>query len=220
MGRAIRRSFSPKLKFQVVLEALKGHRTPGQIAKAYGVHPNSIGRWKTAVVERGPEIFAREQAVEAYERRIAELERLLGQKEVEIALVKTSWGRAVELGRENPAGARRGTRLRAASGVGGPRPGAFDVGLPSRRPRELRSEVPAPAGAARGHCPVVPGVRLPSRDHGAARDVWRTPHREARAPRGCIVHHDQDPVFTGYAAGQADAAGVRSLALRGALSTT
>ncbi len=94
MGRATRRSFSPKLKFQVVLEALKGDRTPGQIAKAYGVHPNSIGLWKKAVVERGPELFAREQAVEAYERRIAELERLLGQKEVEIALLKNFLGQS------------------------------------------------------------------------------------------------------------------------------
>jgi transposase-like protein len=88
MGRGTRRAYTPKLKFQVVLEALTGERSPGQIAKAYGVHANSIGLWKKSFLERGPEIFSRDNAVEQYERRIAELERLLGQKEVEIALLK------------------------------------------------------------------------------------------------------------------------------------
>ncbi len=92
MGRATRRAYSPKLKFQVVLEALSGERTPGQIAKAYGVHANSIGLWKKAFLERGPEVFGREGAVEDYERRIADLERLVGRKEVEIALLKNFLG--------------------------------------------------------------------------------------------------------------------------------
>lgn len=92
MGKATRRPYSPKLKFQVVLEALSGERTPGQIAKAYGVHANSIGLWKKAFLERGPEIFGREGTVEEYERRIADLERLLGRKEVEIALLKNFLG--------------------------------------------------------------------------------------------------------------------------------
>jgi len=88
MGKATRRQYSAKLKFQVVLESLSGTRTPAQIGKAYRVHPNSVGLWKKALLERGPELFARENAVAQYERRIAELERLLGQKEVEIALLK------------------------------------------------------------------------------------------------------------------------------------
>ena len=83
-----RRSYSPKLKFQVVLEALREEKTPAQIAKAYGVHANTVGLWKKAFLDRGPEIFAQDGAVAEYERRIAELEQLLGKKEVEIALLK------------------------------------------------------------------------------------------------------------------------------------
>ena len=41
-----RRRYTPKLKAQVVLEVLEGDKTPGQVAKAYGVHPNSVGLWK------------------------------------------------------------------------------------------------------------------------------------------------------------------------------
>jgi transposase-like protein len=33
---------SPKLKFQVALEALRGQKTPGQVAKQYGIHPKSV----------------------------------------------------------------------------------------------------------------------------------------------------------------------------------
>jgi hypothetical protein len=39
-------------------------------------------------LERGPELFAEAPEVKEYERRIAELEQLLGKKEVEIALLK------------------------------------------------------------------------------------------------------------------------------------
>ncbi len=84
--------YSPKLKFQVVLEVLTGDKTAGQVAKAYGVHPNSISNWKQTVLEKGPELFAKDGTVAEYEKQIADLERLLGQKEVEIALLKNFLG--------------------------------------------------------------------------------------------------------------------------------
>ena len=89
---AARRRYTPKLKAQVVLEVLAGDKTPGQVAKAYGVHPNSVGLWKRRFVERAPEIFADETTVNEYERRIRDLEQLLGSKEVEIALLKDFLG--------------------------------------------------------------------------------------------------------------------------------
>jgi len=88
-----RKRYSPKLKFQVVLEALTGEKTPGQIAKQYGIHPNSVGLWKKQFLERGAELFAQDDSVQEYERRLADLEQLLGKKEVEIALLKNFLGR-------------------------------------------------------------------------------------------------------------------------------
>ena len=88
------KSYPPKLKFQIVLEALKGERTVGQIAKAYGVHPNSVNKWKQEFLENGPEVFDQEGVVAEYEKRLADLEQLLGKKEVEIALLKNFLGRA------------------------------------------------------------------------------------------------------------------------------
>jgi len=87
--------YSPKLKFQVAMEVLRDSRRPSQVAKAYGVHPNSVNKWTKTILEEGPELFAKDGAVAEYERRIAELERLLGQKEVQIALLKNFLGRTL-----------------------------------------------------------------------------------------------------------------------------
>jgi hypothetical protein len=45
-------------------------------------------------LEKGIEVFAQEGTVAEYERRIAKLERLLGQKEVEISLLKNFLGQS------------------------------------------------------------------------------------------------------------------------------
>jgi transposase len=87
------RRYSPKLKFQIVLEAITEDRTIDQIARAYGVHPPRVGSWKKVSREKAPEVFAWDDTVAKYERRIAELEQLLGRKEVEIALLKNFLGR-------------------------------------------------------------------------------------------------------------------------------
>ena len=80
--------YSPKFKFQVVMELLQGDKTAGQVAKAYGVHPNTVNNWKQQLYEHGAEVYAKDGTVAEYERRIADLEQLLGKKEVEIALLK------------------------------------------------------------------------------------------------------------------------------------
>ncbi len=94
MERRSRKRISSKLKFQVVLEHLTSEKTPGQIAKAYGVHPNSIGLWRKTLMARGPEVFERSGGSDSHDRRMAELEQLLGKKEVEIALLKNFLGRS------------------------------------------------------------------------------------------------------------------------------
>jgi transposase len=87
-----KKMYSPKVKFQVVLEALTGEKTPGQIAKEYGIHPNSVGLWKKEFLERGAELFSEDGTVQEYERRIRQLEQLVGKKEVEIALLENFSG--------------------------------------------------------------------------------------------------------------------------------
>ena len=80
--------YSSRFKFQVVMDVIEGERTIGQIARCSSIHTASIQRWKSEFLEKGPEIFSQETTCHEYERRIQELERLIGHKEVEIALLK------------------------------------------------------------------------------------------------------------------------------------
>ena len=53
-------------------------------------------RWKRACPENGPAVFGKDKTLAAYEKRIKEMERLLGHKEVEIARLHNSWTAARE----------------------------------------------------------------------------------------------------------------------------
>ena len=85
--------YTAKFKFQIVLELLSGEKTAAQVAKAYGIHPNTASAWKRAFLEMGAEVFSQDSMIAEYERRIAEMEQLLGKKELEIALLKNFLGR-------------------------------------------------------------------------------------------------------------------------------
>jgi transposase-like protein len=80
--------YSAKFKFQVVMEVVTGDKSQAQVAKAYGFHPNTVGSWKKTFLKKGSEVFAKDSVVSEYERRIADLEQLIGKKEVEITLLK------------------------------------------------------------------------------------------------------------------------------------
>lgn len=88
MSEKYGKRYTARFKFQVMLEVLRGTKTTGQIARAYGVHPITVTHWKREFMEKGPEIFGQQATLHEYERKIQELERLIGHKEVEIALLK------------------------------------------------------------------------------------------------------------------------------------
>ena len=87
------KQYTAKFKFQVVLELLSGEKTVAQVAKTYGIHPNTASAWKIAFLKKGAEVFSQDSMIAEYERRIAEMEHLLGKKELEIALLKNFLGR-------------------------------------------------------------------------------------------------------------------------------
>ena len=88
MSKRSKKSYSAKLKFQIVLEALTSDKEDAEVARAYDVHPVSLSKWKRQFIDSGAEIFSGNDTVKTYEARVSDLERLLGQKEVELALLK------------------------------------------------------------------------------------------------------------------------------------
>jgi transposase-like protein len=88
MGKRGQR-YSPRFQFQVVLEMLSGERDAVEIARAHNLHPTTLSRWKQEFLENGPAVFGKDTTLAAYEKKIKEMERLLGRKEVELALLQS-----------------------------------------------------------------------------------------------------------------------------------
>jgi transposase-like protein len=86
------KSYSPRFKFRVVMEALESDKADAEIARAYDVHPVTVSRWKKTLKEKGPEVFGTDDDIQEYESKIADLEQMLGRKEVEIAMLKNFLG--------------------------------------------------------------------------------------------------------------------------------
>ena len=86
MGR--KKSYSATFKFKAVREALTSERTEAEIAREYGVHPVTLSNWKKKFLEEGARVFDTDDALEEKDKEIARLERMLGKKEVELALMK------------------------------------------------------------------------------------------------------------------------------------
>jgi transposase len=86
------KSYTPKFKFQLVLEILQGERPEVELGRIYGVHHTTLSKWKRQFLDHGAEVFSGDEEVKRYEKRLAELERMIGQKEIELALLKNFMG--------------------------------------------------------------------------------------------------------------------------------
>ncbi len=86
MGK--RRRYSAAFKFNLVCEALASEKTEAELARLHNVHPVTLSNWKKRFLEQGSKVFSGDDALREKEKEIARLERLLGRKEVELALVR------------------------------------------------------------------------------------------------------------------------------------
>jgi transposase len=88
-----RRKFEPEFKAKVVLELLRGDKTMAQLCREHEIGADLLGQWRQVVVERAPELFAEPRPLNAEAVRVAELERLVGQQAMELAVLKKamSW---------------------------------------------------------------------------------------------------------------------------------
>jgi transposase-like protein len=87
-----RKSYPGKVKFQVVLELLKGKKNTVEVARAWGTHVTTVRGWREEFLKKGPEIFSKDGSTKEHEEKIAELEKIIGQQTIEIALLKKFLG--------------------------------------------------------------------------------------------------------------------------------
>lgn len=87
-----RKVYSSAVKFQAVMEVIKG-KAVGEVVRLYGFHPTLFPSWKRRFEEKGPKIFE-EGKTDECQKKIDDLTRLLGKKEIEIELLKKYLGSA------------------------------------------------------------------------------------------------------------------------------
>jgi transposase len=88
-----RRVFSPEFKIRVVLELISGQKGLLEASREYEIKDTVISKWKTAFLERAPEIFTENtQAEHSAQQRVAELERMVGRLTMELEMAKKVYG--------------------------------------------------------------------------------------------------------------------------------
>jgi transposase-like protein len=84
-----KRKHPSRFKFQVVLDSYKRDEVV-EIARQNNINVNTLSKWRKQFNEHGHEIFETnlDQEKQQLRKRGAELERLIGHKEVEIKLLQ------------------------------------------------------------------------------------------------------------------------------------
>ena len=83
-----RRSFSAEFKARAVLEVLTGQKTAAQVCRELQLKPDLLSHWKAEFVTHASSVFAGDEREQQAERRIAELERLVGRLALELEIAK------------------------------------------------------------------------------------------------------------------------------------
>ena len=85
---AKRRTFTAEFKAQVVLEMLTEQKSAIQTSREYGIKDSVLSRWKQEFIERSPGLFEQNAGEDDRDRRIAELERMVGRLATELEMSK------------------------------------------------------------------------------------------------------------------------------------
>jgi transposase-like protein len=84
-----RRTYTPEFKVRVVLEMISGQKTLMGASREYGIKDSVISRWRTELLERAPSLFTENtQNEHESQKRIAELERMVGRLTMELEMAK------------------------------------------------------------------------------------------------------------------------------------
>lgn len=87
-----KRTLTPEFKFQIVLETLRENKSQTEIAREYDVHPQLLTNWKRQLFSEGPKIFANKKEETRKDKKVEELEKIIGRQTIEIQFLKKVLG--------------------------------------------------------------------------------------------------------------------------------
>jgi len=92
MGK-IRRQHSSKTKLEVAIAMVSGKSPASELSQKYGVHPTVLQRWKTELLEDGPEIFKRRKKKREDGPTVDDLQRKIGELTMDLDFLKKVLGK-------------------------------------------------------------------------------------------------------------------------------
>jgi transposase len=88
MAKRSRRSFPAQFKAEVELAILSGNQSMAQVCRQNNLKPELVCLWKKTLLSRRPSVFDGPALDGEAANRVAELERLVGQLTLELAVAK------------------------------------------------------------------------------------------------------------------------------------
>ncbi|GAB6077234.1 transposase [Desulfurobacterium crinifex] len=88
-----RRKFDPETKVAIVLEGLKGNTTVAELCRKYQISETLYYKWRDKFLEGGRKAFLSPESnrEKELERRIEELEKIIGRQTVQIEILKKTF---------------------------------------------------------------------------------------------------------------------------------
>jgi transposase-like protein len=89
-----RKTYSPKYKARVAVEALRGEKTLSELGSQFKVHPIQIAKWRKLALDQLPELFVdgRRKAASNGEPQTTALFEEIGRLKVELDWLKKKAG--------------------------------------------------------------------------------------------------------------------------------
>lgn len=81
--------YTAKFKFDRVVESIKKDNL-SEVARPYGIGVNLLSKWRSDFLKSGEQIFENRpgQDVEKLQKKVGQLEQMIGKKEIELNLIK------------------------------------------------------------------------------------------------------------------------------------
>ncbi|MDZ7292962.1 MAG: transposase [candidate division KSB1 bacterium] len=83
-----RRHFSAEFKAKVILEVISGAKPAAEVCREHNIKPQLLSQWKNYFLENAVHLFDGAERRSEAQARVEELERVLGQKTLEVEILK------------------------------------------------------------------------------------------------------------------------------------
>jgi len=83
-----RRQFAAEFKAKIVLEVISGVKPAAEVCREHSIKPQLLSQWKSYFLENAVHLFDGAERRNDAQTRVEALERVLGQKTLEVEILK------------------------------------------------------------------------------------------------------------------------------------